>query len=254
VKRLFLLILLMFLCYSHISYGAVMTPASSVTPYAAVMTPASSGTPSAAVMTPVSSNSPSAAEKKPDKSDKSTPVPEITPSSEELNLNYDSDEPNKAYHEKTKESVVTSQSTGFLARILNMITSLGIVCLLVYVVLKLLYAKGAGIIPQPKKNLFVIEQVQLQPQKTLFLSLIKVGTRVLLVGATEKEITLLKEFEPEAFTLPDTNASPEENKSAFKEEFGNITNRGQTGILSKIFQTFGLYGIASVFTRDTKNR
>ncbi len=254
MKRLFLLILLMFLCYSHISYGAVMTPASSVTPYAAVMTPASSGTPSAAVMTPVSSNSPSAAEKKPDKSDKSTPVPEITPSLEELNLNYDSDEPNKAYHETTKESVVTSQSTGFLARILNMITSLGIVCLLVYVVLKLLYAKGAGIIPQPKKNLFVIEQVQLQPQKTLFLSLIKVGTRVLLVGATEKEITLLKEFEPEAFTLPDINASPEENKSAFKEEFGNITNRGQAGILSKIFQTFGLYGIASVFTRDTKNR
>jgi len=228
VKRLFLLILLMFLSYSNMSYGAVTTP--------------------------VSSGTPSVTEKKPGKSDKSVSVPGITPASEELNLNYDSDDPNKTYPEKTKESVVTSQSTGFLARILNMITSLGIVCLLVYVVLKLLYAKGAGIIPQPKKNLFVIEQVQLQPQKTLFLSLVKVGTKVLLVGATEKEITLLKEFEPEAFTLPDTNASPEENKSAFKEEFGNIMNRRQTGILSRIFQTFGLYGLASVFTRDTKNR
>ncbi len=244
MKRFFLFILLMFFSHSNISYGSVMTPASSGTPFVSVMTPPSSGTPSVT-------------EKKPGKSDKSTPIPEITPSSEELNLNYDSEEPNKAYQDRTKETVDTSQSTGFLTKILNIITSLGIVCLLVYVVLKLLYAKGAGIIPQPKKNLFVMEQIQLQPQKTLFLSLVKVGTRVLLVGATEKEITLLREFEPEAFTVADTNASPEESKSAFKEEFSNImnnNNRGQAGILSRIFQTFGLYGLASVFTRDTKNR
>jgi len=253
VKRCFLLILLIFLCYSDMSYGAAIPTVSS--PPAVMMTPASSGTPSA--VTPASSGTPSAAEKKPDKPDKSTPVPEVTSSSEALNLNYDSDEPNKIDQEKTKESSDTSQPAGFLTKILNMITSLGIVCLLVYVVLKLLYAKGAGIIPQPKKNLFVMEQIQLQPQKTMFLPLVKAGSRVLLVGATEKEITLLKEFEPEAFAVPaDTGNTSEENKSAFKEEFSNImnNNRGQAGILSRIFQTFGLYGLASVFTRHTKNR
>jgi len=239
VKKFFLLILLMFLFSPDISYTAEMTPASSGTP----------------------SLSSSAKELySPDKSadGKSTPVPEITSltPSEELKLDYDSEENNTTSPEKTKESTDTNQSAGWLTKILNMVTSLGIVCLLVYVVLKLIYAKGAGIIPQPRKNLLVMEQIHLQPQKTLILSLVKVGTRVLLIGATEKEITLLKEFEPDVFPVTSKNTSSEENNSAFKEEFSNIMDnrKKQTGILSRIFQTFGFYGMASLFNQDNLNK
>jgi len=156
---------------------------------------------------------------------------------------------------QVKPMGIDEKSSNFLTRLLNMTTSLIIVCLLIYVVLKLFYAKGSGILPQPKKNLSVLEQIQLQPQKTIFLSLVKIGGKVLLLGVTEKEISVLREFEKEEF-ISVTKTVQEESPSPFNQKLtGIMEQRKTTGILSRIFQIFGLNGLASVFSQnDNLNR
>ena len=71
-----------------------------------------------------------------------TPVP--------LNLdydNYDTEQP-----EYGGQSILDTSNPSGLKRILETITWLVIVCLLAIVFIKIFYAKGAGIVPQPKKK------------------------------------------------------------------------------------------------------
>ncbi len=151
-----------------------------------------------------------------------------------------------------------SKSTSFVKNVLNTVTSLVFVCLLVYVVLKLFYAKGAGIVPQARKNIIVVEQVQLQPQKTLILSLIKVGSKVLLIGATEKEISTLREFELNEFPSIEKKFPESKKTPDFKDKLDANLEPAEVslqnpGFLARFFQFFGLSGIASLFSNGQHN-
>ena len=142
--------------------------------------------------------------------------------------------------------------TNWVKQILNTVTSLIVVCLLVYIVLKLFYAKGAGIVPQPRKNLVVVEQVQLQPQKTMILSLVKAGEKLILIGATEKEISNLREFELQDFPAIAKKYSKKKKEADFNEDLESALNEAaeeieEPGFLAKFFEFFGLSGLASFF-------
>jgi len=168
----------------------------------------------------------------------STPLPTSVP----LNFNYDEPTATNTPASSGITDISNSNPSGILKRLLDMVTSLVVVCLLAYAVLKLLYSKGGTIIsPITKKNMSVIEQINLQSQKTLMLSLVKVGEKVLLLGITEKEINLLKEFDKEEFK------SKIENNENTGEYVDNSQSFVPTGPMAFILNIPGLLGLGKYF-------
>jgi|GEM_PF-3809071 len=68
------------------------------------------------------------------------------------------------------------------------------VCVLAYFVLHFLYTPARRYLRFGSKNIEIWDRVNLIPQKALFLSLVKVGKRLFLLGISEQRVNLLYEF------------------------------------------------------------
>jgi flagellar biogenesis protein FliO len=166
----------------------------------------------------------------------------LTPVTTSVPLNFNYDEPT-ATCTPSNTTDIGSNPPGILKRLLDMVTSLIVVCILAYGVLKLLYSKSGTIIPQiTRKKISVIEQVNLQSQKTLMLSLVKVGEKILLLGITEKEINLLREFNQEELT------GKLENDETINEQFNTEQKSvSHTGPMAFLLNIFGFLGLSRYF-------
>lgn len=78
----------------------------------------------------------------------------------------------------------------FWGALIRIIICLPIVVVLIYLVIKFGLARNYN---RSQGNLKILEQVILTPKATI--NIIKVGHEYLLIGATEKDITLLKQLD-----------------------------------------------------------
>jgi flagellar protein FliO/FliZ len=93
-------------------------------------------------------------------------------------------------------------TTGFGAALLQSALALAAVCALAWWALR--WGARRGVLPAGNGRVAVIERAALDPGRAVYV--VRVGERVLVVGASEQSLSLLAELRPEELPAPTVQA------------------------------------------------